>query len=628
MSDLMDYDERRRLDLNQSITRRDFVNGALVGAGGVLLGVATPAASKSNPDVFTGYGGVGDYSTANGNTWPVVQAAHRGVRDGIYDAKALAGAQSAGDFDLIVVGGGIAGLSAAYYFEKATKPAARRVLVLENHSMLGGEARQNEFIVDGERLLAPQGSNLFQIPALGDGSVGDAFFTEFGIPRKYEWQQWDSQLKPIRFVRDNASNMDGYQETQFDIGYFFAQGGAAAPFWRRNIWSNELKDTPYSERARRDLLRWRADIGDISEAEMRHLDTLTYKEFLENVRGYDPAVTRFVEPLVGDLCGVSPDAMSARLGRMMLDSPDASDYASFPGGNTPFARALLRGILPESLPGRDFNSLMYGKVNFSALDQGHQATRIKLDSTVLRVEHTRPSGDHVDVTYEKGGALFKGRAKTVVMASGGWVNKHILADMPEDLRAAYQQFCYAPALIVNVALRQWRFLYDLGVGSCRWIDDPEGFGWVCNIRQLMVSNGHAPPLHPDRPTVLTFYMGMPIPGLAAAAQGAAARAKLFATSYSDIELSVRRQMVRLFGAYGFKPERDIAGIILNRWGHARLVQPPGFYYGVNGKLSPLERVRQGYGRVSIGHSELNGSQHWDSAVEYGKKAAERSAAML
>lgn len=622
----MDNDDPRRLGLDQPITRRDFVNGALVGAGGVLLNAAVPVTSKSNTDVFTGYGGVGDYAKANGNTWPVVEAAHR-VRDGTYDAKALTGAQAAGDFDLIVVGGGIAGLSAAYYFEKATRPAARRILLLENHSMLGGEARQNEFIVGGERLLAPQGSNLFGIPARGDGSVADAFFTEFGIPRAYEWQPWDPTLKPIRFVRDNASNMDGYQETQFDIGYFFTQGAAGAPIWRRNIWSNGLKDTPYSERARHDLLRWRADIGDISEAEMRHLDTLTYKEFLENVRGYDPAVTQFVEPFVGDLCGVSPDAMSARLGRTMLDSPDASNYASFPGGNTPFARALLRGILPESLPGRDFDSLMYGKVNFSALDQAHQAARIKLDSTVLRVQHASPRGDYVEVTYEQGGALFRARARTVVMSSGGWINKHILADMPEDLRTAYEQFCYAPALIVNVALRQWRFLYDLGVAACRWIDDPNSFGWVCNIRQLMVTDRHAPPLHPDKPTVLTFYTGMPIPGLPAAVQGAAARAKLLTTPYADIEVGVRRQLVRLFGTCGFKPDRDIAGIILNRWGHARLVQPPGFYYGVDGKLSPLERVRLGYGRVSIGHSELNGSQHWDSAVEYGRKAGERAAAM-
>jgi len=85
-------------------------------------------------------------------------------------------------------------------------------------------------------------------------------------------------------------------------------------------------------------------------------------------------------------------------------------------------------------------------------------------------------------------------------------------------------------------------------------------------------------------------------------------------------------MLRLFGASGFKPRRDIAAIVLNRWGHARLIEPPGFHYGVDGKPSPLERVRQGYGRISIGHSELNGAQHWGSALEYGRKAGERAAA--
>lgn len=625
MSHSADDEERRRLGLDQRITRRDFVNGALVGAGGMLLKTGVADSATATPDRFTGYGGVGDYATCNGNTWPVVQAAHR-IRDGVYDAKALAGADTVGDFDLVVVGGGLAGLSAAHYFRKATSRDAR-ILLLENHSMVGGEARQNEFMVGGERLLAPQGSNLFSIPKSGDGSLADAFFAEFGIPRTYQWQPWDPSLKPIRFVRDNASNMDGFQEQQFDIGYFFANGNGGS-YCARNIWSNGLKDTPYSERARRDLIRWRTDIGELSESEKRRLDLMSFKDYLEKDRGYDPAVTRFLEPVVGDLCGVSPDAMSARLGRSMVESSDVTGYASFPGGNTPFARALLRALLPDALPGRDFESLMYGKVNFPTLDRAGQGTRVRLESTVLRVEHTPRGADRVEVTYEKGGTLFKARGRAVVMASGGWVNKHILGDMPEDLRAAYQQFCYAPAVIVNVALRQWRFLYDLGVSACRWSAEPDGFGWVCNVRQLMVGDGRTPPLHPDKPIVLTFYTGMPIPGLPAAVQGAAARGQLLGTSYADLEVRVRRQMVRLFGEHGFKPDRDIAGIIVNRWGHARLVQPPGFYYGTGGKLSPLERVREGYDRIAIGHSELNGSQHWDSAVFYGKKAAERAVAAI
>lgn len=626
-----DEEERRKLGLDTPITRRDFVNGALAGVGGAMLGApfsTSPHAGTPPVDTFTGYGGVGDYAKANGNTWPVVQAAHR-LRDGAYDAAAFAAAKPAEDFDLVVVGGGIAGLSAAYYFRQAAGPG-KRVLLLENHSMLGGEARQNEFMVAGERLLGPQGSNDFGVPAAGSGSLADAFFTEFAIPREYSWQSWDAPLKPLRFARDNYSNMDGFQESQVDVGYFFGEGPDGKPLWRRNIWSNDLKDSPFSESARRDLLRWRADNAPLSEAEDRYLDTLNYRDYLERVRGYDPAVTRLVEPVVGLLSGVSTDAASARLGRRLVEPSDRPLAVSFPGGNSPFPRALLRGLLPAALPGKDFNSLMYGPVDFAALDRDTQPTRIRLQAMALRVEHasTESSGGRLRVTYEKAGALFKVGARSVVMASGGWVNRHILVDMPDDLRAAYDQFSYAPALVVNVALRQWRFLYDLDVTACRWFDDADSFGYCCNLRQTMTSAGHAPPLHPDRPAVLSFYLGLPLPGLPAAQQGAAARALLLATPYVDFELRVRRQMTRMYAAYGFRPERDIAAIVLNRWGHARLIEPPGFHYGRDGKASPLERVREGYGRVAIGHSELNGGQHWDSALAYGKKAGERAASLL
>ena len=629
MSDSPDENEHRRMGSHGHITRRDFVNGALVGAGEALLGASVPGSSQAATDNFTGYGGVGDYAKANGNTWPVVQAAHR-LRDGRYAAADFASATAAGDFDLVVVGGGIAGLAAAYYYAKATGHS-KHVLLVENHSMLGGEARQNEFIVDGVRLLGPQGSNDFAVPIPGSGSLADEFFTEFQIPREYTWQGWDTRLQPLRFARDNYSNMDGFQESQVDVGYYFGRGRAGEAVWRRNIWSNALNDTPFSETARRDLLRWRANNGRVSPAEDRYLDTLTYKDYLENVRGYDATVTRFVEPIVGLLGGVSADAVCARLGRQLVEPPDTPMAVSFPGGNSPFPRALLRGLLPDALPGKDFTSLMYAGVHFSALDRVGQTTRIRLNATTLRVEHQgRDPGSSgpVQVFYEQGGKLFKAGTRSVVMASGGWINKHILADMPEDLRAAYQQFAYAPALIVNVALRQWRFLYDLGITACRWFDDDDGFGYCCNIRQNMSSEATAPALHPDRPAVLSFYMGLPIPGLTAAVQGATARARFLSTPYADFEMRVRKQMVRLFGSQGFKPERDIAAIVLNRWGHARLIEPPGFHYGVDGKPSPLERVREGYGRIAIGHSELNGAQHWGSALEYGKKAGERAAAML
>jgi spermidine dehydrogenase len=626
MSQLPSGPERRRLGLDARISRRDFVNGVLAGTAATALSASSDNLAGTLADVadtFTGYGGVGDYARANGNTWPVVQAAHR-LRDGQYDSAAFANAQAAGDFDLVVVGGGIAGLSAAYYFIKATG-IGRRVLVLENHAMLGGEARQNEFMVDGERLLGPQGSNDFIVPQAGVDSLPDSFFAEFALPREYAWQSWDPKLRPLRFARDNYSNMDGFQESQVDIGYFF--GGAG---WHRNIWANALAETPFSAAARHDLLKWRANHGPVSEAENRHLDTITYKDYLEKVCAYDPAVTRMVEPIVGLLSGVSTDAACARLGRQLVEAPDRPMALSFPGGNSPFPRALLRGLLPESLPGKDFSSLMYAPVSFAALDRDRQPVRVRLNATALRVEHGsgKRGSNTLAITYERGGSLFSVVARAVVMASGGWINKHTLVDMPRDLRAAYEQFSYAPALIVNVALRQWRFLYDMGITACRWFDVDDGIGYCCNIRQNMVTAGHSPVLHPDRPAVLSFYMGLPIPGLPAAVQGATSRARFLATPYMDFELRIRRQMLALFARHGFKPERDIVAIVLNRWGHARLIEPPGFHYGVEGRPSPLERVRQGYGRVAIGHSELNGAQHWGSALEYGKRAGEKAAAMF
>jgi spermidine dehydrogenase len=612
--------ERGWLGLDAPISRRDFINGGLAAAGSAL---AQPVGSVVT-DSFTGYGGVGDYAPANGNTWPVVQAAHR-LRDGGYSEAVIAAARDAGTFDLVIVGGGIAGLSAAHRFRQL-RGATARILILENHAMLGGEARQNEFVVGGIRLLGPQGSNDFGMPGQRSDSLTDSFFEEFALPREYRWQRWDSALKPLRFARDNYSNMDGFQETQVDVGYFFDRAeGADKPCWLRNIWSSALKDTPYSDAARRDLLRWRADHGAVSEAENRYLDTLTYREYLEKARGYDAAVTRMVEPIVGLLAGVSTDAACARLGRQLVQDATRSMALSFPGGNSPFPRALLRALLPSALPGKDFDSLLYGTVDFRAFDRPTQSVRVRLNATALRVQHSGGDADEVTVVYEQGGQLFNVRAAQVVMASGGWVNKHLLVDMPEDLRSAYEQFGYAPALIVNVALRQWRFLYDLDITACRWFDDSEGFGYCCNLRQNMVTERHAPPLHPDKPAVLSFYLGLAVPGLPAATQGMAARARLMNTSYADFELRIRRQMLRLFSASGFNAQRDIAAIVLNRWGHARLIEPPGFHYGIAGKPSPLERVRQGYGRISIGHSELNGAQHWGSALEYGRKAAERAA---
>jgi spermidine dehydrogenase len=167
--------EDRDLGLDVRITRKDFLNATLLGVGGFLLSASAPALARGVRDArtaqddWTGFGGVGDYARSNGNTRAVLDAAHR-VRDGVY-ATLPANAIDTGErYDVIVVGGGIAGLAAAYTVAKASGRTAT-CLVLENHPIFGGGAKQNEFMVNGVRLVGPQASNQFGVPREGAASI-------------------------------------------------------------------------------------------------------------------------------------------------------------------------------------------------------------------------------------------------------------------------------------------------------------------------------------------------------------------------------------------------------------------------------------------------------------------------
>jgi spermidine dehydrogenase len=76
-----------------------------------------------------------------------------------------------------------------------------------------------------------------------------------------------------------------------------------------------------------------------------------------------------------------------------------------------------------------------------------------------------------------------------------------------------------------------------------------------------------------------------MPGVPFPQQCTLARMQLFNMSYAQIEAAVREQFTKPFGDYGFDAQRDIAGIVTNRWGHAYIVDPPGFFFGKDGKLA-------------------------------------------
>ncbi len=369
------------------IFRRDFLNNTLLAAGAALLDMPAPAAQPpASRDTFTGYAGVGDYARSNGDPWSVVSAGHK-ISHGAYTPLPADIPETGESFDLLVVGGGLSGLGAAYYFAKATG-GKKRCLILENHPIFGGHCKQNEFMVNGQRLIGPQASNDFGIPREGSHTQMDELFTELRLPREYSFASWDPSLKPLRFPRDNYSHMDGINDTQVDIGYCFGpQPGQSKPLWVRNLFPNKLEGAPFSSQVKSDLLKWRSTTG-ASEELRRHLDTITYQQYLEGDLGLHPEVTKFVEPVVGLICGASPDAVCARAAHNPVIPTGAPGGISFPGGNTTFARHLVRALIPDSISGGlSFSDVLNNPVNFAALDRPDAPTRIRLGATVIRVEH-------------------------------------------------------------------------------------------------------------------------------------------------------------------------------------------------------------------------------------------------
>ena len=637
-----------------AISRRDFVGGTLIGSGVALLTALAPrwATAKGGTNLppefpqsiaaplntldasWTGPGGVGSYATANGNTHDVVNAAHT-FRNRDFDAQ-LANAKATGEhFDLVIVGAGFAGISAAYTYLKSQPDA--RILILENHAMFGGEARQNEFEVDGYRLWGPQGSNGAVWPLDGAKKIGmySDLWGELDLPTELEWQE--ATNSDLKIPKDIYSPMHlTWEET--DLGWFHEETGMAV-----NPWSNRFRDVPLDDKTKNDLI-WMELYRQPQEREdwAQWLDSMTYKEFMKNEMGIDNEfIDEYLNPFAAAMgCGLGTDVISAyqafnfiqpgvnQYGRQ-FGIGDPTDYvylASFPGGNTGILRHLVHRIIPDVFgDAESLTEIISNPVNFAALDGAEQAVKMRLSSLVVNVHHEGPaeSAEKVQITYLNDEKMHRVTADRVVMAGQQHLNKRVVTDLPESYRAAMDEFKHSPMLTVSVALRNWKFMDNMGVASVRWFGDNMG-GWFTSLRKQMVLDGEEPmPLDPEKPTVLTLYNSFCTPGLPLHEQTVAARMQLFSLSYADVENEIRSQFTKMFGPGGFDADRDIAGITLNRQGHAYIVTPPGFFFGKDGNPPPSDVIRQPHGRIAFAHSELMGYQMWEGAAHEGERAAKQ-----
>jgi spermidine dehydrogenase len=630
----------KALGMNEPICRRDFLNSTLLASGALLMKSMSPLqlmAQQAGPKTgglsesdWNGPNtGIGDYQRSNGNTWEVVNGGHD-VRFGVFERGSPEAADTGEIFDCVVVGGGLAGLSAAWTFKKKAG-AKRTCLILENHPMFGGEAKRNELMVDGHRIMGPQGSNLIWAPDPG------SYLEDFLLDINLDWQHadyvpWGGPDPAMELSRTSYSWIYIMPP---NFGFYFGRGfGQPTGSWMIDPWGKRLEGALFSAQVRQDMLKWwnahgnaerQGRRGDPSDTDPRapYLDSITQEQRIMEEYGVSREMVRqFLSPLAATGYGLGCDALSGFATPSYYRLLHDKNQFSFPGGNAGIARHTVKALIPDALPGpANLESVTQTGVSFNTLDRPENPVRMRLRCTVVRVEHEGEpeKSDYVRITYTRDGKLYRLKARSVVMASPQFVNKHVISDLDAAHREAAGHFHYAAHLSLNVAVRNWRFLHKLGISGARWFG---GFGEWTEVRNPMVCGSDLKTFGPDSPVFLTLYVPFMNPGAPVQDQCEKGRYELISTPYRDIERKMREQFAEMFSGSGFDPKRDIAGAILNRWGHAFIVAPPGFYFGKDGKPAPREVFRnQPFGRISFGHSDVNGDPSGPGAIQEGHRAA-------
>jgi spermidine dehydrogenase len=614
------------------ISRRDFLNG-------VALGVA--AGSSLTPlDILA-------QTTAQQRYYPPGLMGLRGSHAGSFEvAHAVAHGeaefgkptgQTDKIYDLVVVGGGISGLAAAFLFQQR-HGGGKRVLVLDNHDDFGGHAKRNEFEVDGQRLISYGGSQSLESP--GRYSRASAqLIRDIGIDVSKFYDYFDRGytqrlgLQPAIYFSQKEYGND---LTLPNIMGDFTGAPAAAGF------DDALARYPISDASKASfaaLLRSEQDyLAGMSRGDkVDLLRSISYTDFLRDHVGTTEEVITIVRDRINGYWGFGLDVLSALEGWRLeqpgtagldLGAEGESPWSSeepyifhFPDGNAGVARALVRSLIPAALAGDSMADLTIGKVDYAVLDEPSNATRVRLGSTAVDVRHT-PNEAHVDVTYIRNGKPELVRGRHVIMACYNAVIPHIVPEVGASQRQAISQAQKTPLVYINIALRNWRAMAALG---CNNIYIPKATLMYSFGLDFPVSIGrYAFAGSPEQPTVLhgVFLPTTPDQGLTQKQQNRLGQKRLLGMSFDDFETRTIEQLDGALGNAGFDPDRDIAGITVNRWPHGyayeynELFDPPD--YGPDNGPHIAGRAR--IGRISIANSDASAYAYVDGAIDAAHRA--------
>lgn len=613
-----------------AISRRDFLNGVAltIAAGFTPLRAFAANPQQNYPPLKTGM---------RGNHPGSFEAAHKLARQG--HRFPIGGLSVKGVYDLVVVGGGISGLSAAWFYRQRHPNA--KILILDNHDDFGGHAKRNEFKVNGETLLSYGGSESFQSPESLFSDQVNGLLEGLGVDIDKFKQYFDREF----YYKQGLSRGTFFDKDHFGVDKVV--GGSPemgiADELRPDLLNSRsmqayLNDFPLSQADRDALITLHLDPPDYLpemsvDEKIEYLSTISYAYFLKDIVGLSDTAMLYFRSLSNEFYGYGIDSIAAidaqevrypGFDAMDLPEPDEEVLAElddpyiyhFPDGNASVARLLVRDLIPGVAPGNAMEDIVMAPFDYAKLDVASNKVQLRLNSTVVRVDN--PNGP-VDVGYLQDGALHRVQGRECIMACYNMVIPSIIPSLPAAQKEALQRNVKAPLVYTKVVLKNWQAFKKQGV---HMVYAPTAPYSLVKLDYSVSMGDYQHTTGPDKPIVVHMVQ---VPtaantGLDVRQQLRMGRAELLGRSFADMETEIRTQLAGIMDVSLSELDSLIVAITVNRWSHGYSYEETSLFDTEDSAERTINIARQRHGKIAIANSDSAWAPYMHAAIDQAWRA--------